>query len=53
MVSFSNNFDDHRIMLVNIEMQVRKKYRRISTQIRDAADKWLDKKTAPYGGFKK
>jgi len=53
MVSFSNNFDTQRILMMNIEMRIRKNYRRISTKTITALERWLDKKTAPYGGFKK
>jgi len=53
LVSFSNNFDSQRIFLMNIEMRIRKNYQSISTRLITSIERWLDKKTSPYGGFKK
>lgn len=53
MNSFSRNFDTQRIVIMNIEMQLRKHYQRISLQVKMAVDSWLDKKTSPYRDLRK
>ena len=53
MNSLSKNLTTHRILLLTVEVQLRKKYRRVSTKTRVALERWLDKKTSPYGDFTK
>jgi hypothetical protein len=53
MNSFSRRLTPHKIILLTAEVQMRKNYQRISARTKIAVERWLDKKTSPYGDFTK
>jgi len=53
MNMLSRNLALHRIKLLTAEVRVRKNYQNITHKAKVAAERWLDKKTSPYGDFTK